>query len=275
MNLLNLRKQAKQQFKELGIDTEDADFIIAETLNVPRTELPLINELTPKQTKQILKHINERKNKKPVSKIFKRAYFYGLKFKINNKVLSPRQDSEILIETALKYIKQNKIKSVLDLCTGSGCLAIAIKKNADVMLQAADISQAALRLAKTNAKLNDVEIKFVKSNMLTKIKNKFNLIVSNPPYIPTHEINLLEDEVKKFDPILALDGGKTGLDFYKIINDTAIKNLTPDGMLILEIGNEQKDDVINMFSNFKFVECVPDYGGLNRVLVFKLNKTET
>ena len=269
MNLLTLRKQAKQEFKNLGIEEEDVDFIVAETLGVARTELMLIDEISTSQTKQILKFLKQRKNKKPVSKIFKCAYFYGLKFNINNKVLCPRQDSEVLVDTALKYIKQNKVKTVLDLCTGSGCLAVAIKKNANVTMQASDISTSALKLAKQNAKQNNADIKFLKSNMFAKIKDKFNLIVSNPPYIPTDEINSLDDEVKLYDPMLALDGGKSGLEFYKIINDNATKNLTPNGLIILEIGSEQKQDVIDIFNNFNFVECVTDYSGQNRVLVFK------
>lgn len=269
MKLLEFRNKAKTELHALGIDERDADFVIAETLNCRVTDLPIIDEISPTQVRAINKNLNKRKQKMPVSKIFKHAYFYGLEFKIDNGVLSPRQDSEILVETALKYIKNNNLKTALDLCTGSGCLAIALAKHAKVSIMATDISTRALNIAKLNAKNNAAEVNFVKSDMFKNVRGKFDLIISNPPYIETQTCLNLDDEVKFYDPILALDGGKDGLDFYRIIAANAKNFLTHDGYLILEIGYNQKRAVKNLFSEYNFVECVLDLGGRDRVMVFK------
>lgn len=269
MKLIDLRKRAKEELCSLGIEEADADFVIAETLNCRTTELPLINEISREQAAAIETNLNKRKAKMPVDKIFGRAYFYGLEFKIDNGVLAPRQDSEILVETALKYIKQGGIKTALDLCTGSGCLAISIAKNAKLDMTAADISAHALGLAKQNAKTNGVAVKFIKSDMFSSLTGKFDLIVCNPPYIESETIKNLDDEVKLFDPLLALDGGADGLDFYRTICAQAKRFLRSGGLLILEIGYNQKRVVKSLFSGYKFLEGVVDLGGNDRVLVFK------
>ena len=270
MKLLDLRKKAKAELRSLGIDEQDADFIIAETLNVPVTNLPLISEIEIAQVRKIEKNLAKRKAKMPVTKIFKRAYFFGLEFKIDNGVLSPRQDSEILVETALKFIKADALQTALDLCTGSGCLAVAIAKTAKIDVTASDISNHAINIAKQNAKDNGADIKFVKSNMFEKLRGKFNIIVGNPPYIESKTCLNLDDEVRLFDPVLALDGGADGLEFYRKISANAKNFLTNNGYLILEIGYNQKQAVLNLFGEYNFVECVKDYGGNDRVVVFKL-----
>lgn len=268
--MLEFRHKAKSDLRALGIDERDADFVIAETLHCRVTDLPLIDEISAENVREINKNLNKRKQKMPVSKIFKHAYFYGQEFKIDNGVLSPRQDSEILVETALKYIKNNRLKTALDLCTGSGCLAISVAKNAKISVTASDISTHAINIAKQNAKNNAAEVKFVKSDMFKNVRGKFDLIISNPPYIETATCQNLDDEVRLYDPILALDGGADGLDFYKIIAANAKNFLTEGGYLILEIGHNQKRAVKNAFSEYNFVECVLDLGGRDRVMVFKL-----
>ncbi len=269
MKLLDLRKLAKSELRSLGIDEQDADFVIAETLNCRVTDLPLIDEVLPKQVVAINKNLAKRKAKMPVSKIFRHAYFYGLEFKIDNKVLSPRQDSEILVETALKFIENNNLTTALDLCTGSGCLAVSVAKHAKISVTATDISTHAINIAKRNAKNNGVDINFVKSDMFERLTGKFDLIISNPPYIETQTCHNLDDEVRLYDPVLALDGGADGLDFYRIIAANAKNFLALGGYLILEIGYNQKRAVKNLFKDYNFVECVLDYGGRDRVMVFK------
>lgn len=269
MELKILRQSAKKQFKSTGIDEIDVDFVLAQTLGVPRNELVLVNQISALQARKIEHNLNLRMQHMPVSKIFKRAYFYGRTFKINKFVLSPRQDSEVLVETALNLIKQNNFKTVLDLCTGSGCLAVSIAVNSAASVCAADISAAALKIAQQNAQANGAKIEFVKSNMFKNINKKFDLIVSNPPYIATKEIDFLEDEVKLHDPRLALDGGQNGMKFYKIIHAQARKHLNPGGMLVLEIGNTQKDAVKTLFADFEFVKSLTDLAGRDRGLVFK------
>lgn len=269
MKLLELRKNIKNLFIDNEIDESDADLIISEVLGVSRTELVLIEEVDDLKLKVINEKVKERLNFVPVDKIFNKSYFFGLEFKVDEDVLSPRPETELLVEEALKYIKENSYKTVLDMCTGSGCLAISIKKNADVEITASDISMKALRIAKTNAKFHNAEIEFIRSNMFEKIEGKFDLIISNPPYIDTDEIFSLDKEVFEHDPHIALDGGELGLKFYNIIHENARKYLNDGGMIILEIGEDQKELLISLFNDFDFVECLKDYSGNDRVMIFK------
>ena len=153
MKLLELRKTLKETFIQHDIDAVDVDFIVAEVLGVKRTELPLIEEISKEHEIEINRVVNERLNNVPVEKIFQKAYFYGLEFKVNENVLSPRPESELIVDLAIKYIQENGYKEVLDLCTGSGCLAISVKKNANVNMMASDVSAKALQIAKENAKI--------------------------------------------------------------------------------------------------------------------------
>ena len=269
MKLLNLRKEIKLKFKENNIPETDADFIIAEVLNVSRTELVLIDEITEEQAGTINEKVEMRLINVPIEKIFKKAYFFGLEFKVDDNVLSPRPESELLVESALKYIKQNNYTSVLDMCTGSGCLAISVKKNAQVDVTAVDISSKALAIAKHNAKKNDAEINFIKSNMFSEVQGKFDLIISNPPYIDSQEVKELQKEVKEHDPKIALDGGEFGLKFYNIIHDNLRKHLNENGMLIIEIGEDQKELLVSLFNDFNLIEAIVDYSGNDRILIFK------
>lgn len=269
MKLFELRKSLKQEFNQLEIDAVDVDFICAEVLQVSRTELPLIEDIDENAYKTIMECVEKRKNNVPVDKIFKRSYFYGLEFKINNYVLAPRQDSEAIVETALKYIKEFNYKSALDLCTGSGCLAVSIRKNVDIEMTASDISSRALAVAKQNAQKHNVEINFVKSDMFEGIAEKFDIIVSNPPYIATEELADLDKEVTLNDPRIALDGGELGLKFYNIIHDNLRKFLNDNGIVVMEIGEGQKPLIESLFNDFNLIETVLDYNGIERVLVFK------
>ncbi len=269
MKLIELRKELKNKFASLDIEIEDVDFIIAEALNVKRTDLVLIDNVTSEQETEIRKFCEMRKQNIPVTKIFQKAYFYSLEFMVNENVLSPRPESELLVEIALKYIKENNYKTVLDLCTGSGCLAIAVKKSCDVEITATDVSQKALSVAKQNAKKHNAEINFIRSNMFEKIENKFDLIISNPPYIDSDEVKTLEKEVLDNDPILALDGGAMGLKFYNIIHDNLRKHLNDNGTLVMEIGEDQKEMLISLFNDFNLVESIVDYNNKDRILVFR------
>lgn len=269
MKLFEVRKEFKTKLKSHGIEVSDADFIIAKVLGVAVTELALINEISNKQYKDITNKIELRLKHIPVDRIFGYTYFYGRKFIVNKWVLSPRQDSEILVKASLDIIKANKFKSVLDLCTGSGCLAITINKETGVGVVATDISSKAIKVAKQNAKLNNADIKFIKSDLFNKVKQKFDIIISNPPYIETETINSLEDEVKLFDPKISLDGGADGLDFYKAIANEAKNFLNKGGFIVLEIGYNQKQTVKKVFKDYKFIDCLKDLNGLDRVLIFR------
>lgn len=269
MKTIELRRQLKAEFEHLEIEAEDVDFIIAEVLGVERTELILIPEIDDDTKEIIMSKVALRKEGTPVDKIFHRAYFYGLEFEVDENVLTPRQDSEILVEQAIKYIKEKNYKTALDMCTGSGCLAISLNKFTGIETTAADVSQKAITIAKRNAKKNDVKIEFIRSNMFEKIDKKFDIIVSNPPYIATEEIPLLDREVAEHDPILALDGGPMGLKYYNIIHDNLRQTLNDGGMLILEIGDDQKLLVTSLFNDFNCLGCIKDYNGNDRVLIFE------
>ena len=269
MRLIDLRKELKNKFELNNIDVEDVDFIISEVLSVKRTELLFIEEIDDQQLNQINECVEQRLNNVPVDKIFNKAYFYGLEFKVDENVLSPRPESEMLVEKAIQYINENNYKTVLDLCTGSGCLAISTKLNCQVDMTASDISTKALNIAKQNADKHKTEIKFIRSNMFEKIDDTFDLIISNPPYIDTDEIVDLDSEVKDHDPYIALDGGELGLKFYNIIHDNLRKHLNENGMIIMEIGEDQKDLIISLFNDFNLVESLKDLSGNDRVLIFK------
>ena len=270
MNKLSVvRHIARNRLAVVGIDERDADYILHYTLNIPITELALSDiELNRRQYKQVIKYVKLRCKHKPISKIFNKAYFYGLEFYVNKHVLSPRFDTEILVDTALKYITPNN--RVLDLCTGSGCIATSIASKINAYVEACDISKRALKVASKNAKLNNVKVELYQSNMFDKVQGKFNMIVSNPPYIETKIINHLDDEVKSHDPLIALDGGKDGLDFYREIALHIKDYLLEGGVLIMEIGYNQGESVKDIFKSISSdIEIIKDYNNNDRVVVVK------
>ncbi|NLM12463.1 MAG: peptide chain release factor N(5)-glutamine methyltransferase, partial [Epulopiscium sp.] len=192
-----------------------------------------------------------------------------------SSVLIPRQDTEILVETALEFIDKDKEFQVLDVCTGSGCIGISIAYYAPLsQVIGIDISEDALKVARYNAKLNKVNdrVHFIKSNLFGEVpknlKGTVDMIVSNPPYIPTEEIKELMKEVNAYEPTIALDGGKDGLDFYRLIVKDGKEYLKSGGILLFEIGYNQGDDVVHLLKsqNFTEIEIKKDLAGLNRVV---------
>lgn len=265
-----LRKISKNRLKMSNIDERDADYIIAYELNMPVTEIPLSTcDLTKKQYNNVIKKIKLRCKHKPITKIFGKAYFCGYEFVVNEHVLSPRFDTELLVEKAIDYIKPND--RVLDLCTGSGCVAVSIAKQVDAYIEASDISKKALKVARKNAKLNKVKIEMYQSNMFDKVQGKFNVIVSNPPYIESDVVKTLDKEVIDHDPMLALDGGADGLDFYRIIANNIKDYLLDNGVLLLEIGYNQGKAVTDIFKDIaKEIQIIKDYNNNDRVVVVKI-----
>lgn len=205
----------------------------------------------------------------PIQYITKKQEFMGLDFFVDENVLIPQPDTEILVEEVLKISKlYNKKINILDLCTGSGAIAVSLAKYIkDVNIIATDISENAIEIAEKNAIKNNAEnnIKFVVSDMFKNIENKFDIIVSNPPYIETKEIEKLSKEVKN-EPIIALDGGNDGIKYYKIIADNYNKFLNIGGYLLLEMGYNQGESVSKLFKNS---EIKKDLSGNNRVILVK------
>lgn len=188
-----------------------------------------------------------------------------LRFFVNDNVLIPREDTEILVQEAIELNK----KSILDMCTGSGCIAISLAKYIEgAIVDAVDISKEALELAEKNADFNAVKVNFINSNLFENISKEYDLIVSNPPYIPSLDIEELQSEVKN-EPHIALDGGDDGLDFYKKISKEALKYLRVDGILMYEIGYDQAISVSNILKNcgYKDIKVIKDFGGNDRVVI--------
>ena len=225
------------------------------------------DELTAEQQSEYESKVHKRAEHVPLQYIIGEQEFMGLKFKVNSNVLIPRQDTETLVEEALRVAKPGM--RVLDLCTGSGCIIISLAKNvADISCTGSDISKQALLVAKENAKANEVEVEWERSDLFENISGTFDLIVSNPPYIPTGEIPGLMPEVRDFEPVDALDGKEDGLYFYRIITEKSPEYLTSDGYLYFEIGYDQGEAVSAMMRQCGYtqVEVIKDLAGNDRVV---------
>ena len=228
------------------------------------------NEVDKKTAAKINKIINRRiKTSEPIYSIIGYAPFYGRFFKTKRNVLKPRLDTEVALAEALKVV--NKNSRVLDLCTGTGILGLTINLETGANVVCADISPVAVRLAKQNAKLLGAQAKIIKSDMFSATQGKFDVIVSNPPYIASANINNLEDEVKKFDPRLALDGGNDGMKFYNIIRREFLNYLNPNGVLILEMSSQLATSIETLFKPYE-TKIVKDFEGRNRVAVIKIKE---
>ena len=214
-------------------------------------------------------YVKKRLGHMPIQYILNRAYFCGLPLYVNENVLIPRFDTEVLVEEVLKISKKDKSKRILDICTGSGAIAIALKKLGGFeRVDALDISDKALEVARRNANELDSDINFLKSDMFSSLtcENKYDIIVSNPPYIQSDVVDTLESEVKDFEPRLALDGDADGMKFYKIIAKNYEKYLADNGVLALEIGYDEADDIRALFEG-KNVVIKKDLANLDRVAI--------
>ncbi|MBQ7602701.1 MAG: peptide chain release factor N(5)-glutamine methyltransferase [Clostridia bacterium] len=211
--------------------------------------------------------LKELKKQTPLAYVTKKAPFFGTNFFVDKNVLIPRMETEQLLELIIKENKHRHNLKILDMCTGSGCIAIILKKHLDCSLTAVDVSAQALKIAQKNAKLHNAEICFIKSDMFDKIDDKYDIIVSNPPYIATNEIETLDNAVKDYEPKKALDGGKDGLDFYRVIADNAPNFLKTRGLLYLEIGHNQGKSVSKLLDkNFEDVLVIKDYDKHDRIV---------
>lgn len=207
----------------------------------------------------------------PIQYINNKAYFMGLEIYVDENVLIPRCDTEILVEEIIKIVKKDSLIKILDLCTGSGAIAISLKKYLNnIEIIASDISDKALMVAKKNASKIGVDVKFIESDLFNNINGKFDLIVSNPPYIKKSVIPSLDKQVRN-EPILALDGGKDGLDFYRKISYDAKRFLNNNGYLCFEIGYDQRKEVEDILLQNGYINIYSkkDYGGNDRIVICK------
>ncbi len=265
-----LLQNAKYKLKQQGIADADIDawYLLSHVFHINRTDLFLYgdNPVPEDLNTKYQELINQRVAHIPLQYITGMQEFMGLEFNVSEDVLIPRQDTEIL---ALEVLRFCDGKTVLDMCTGSGCIIISVAKlGRPIKAVGSDISIKALEVANSNAVKHKVEVEFLQSDLFNQISGSFDIIVSNPPYIPTDEIMELMPEVKDHEPISALDGSSDGLYFYRRISKEAIKHLHRGGVILFEIGYNQGDDVKQILLNEGFTDVVikKDLSGLDRVV---------
>lgn len=291
IDILNKNKIEDSDYDAKEILMSLVDIDMTEFLNDEDTDL---EELYDRRAiSNIITNFDElvgaRAQHYPLQYILGETYFCGLKFLLDKSVLIPRSDTEVLVEKVL-FDNPDKNKYVLDMCTGSGCIAIALANLGDYkFVLGSDISDDAIEIASKNAEeiINDrydddemnQQIYFLKSDLFSdfdKIEKKlgvkkFDIITVNPPYIRSKDIKKLQKEVKDYEPILALDGGDDGLKYYKLLASSAKEYLNDNGKIYLEIGYDQEKDVRDIFEKkgYKYIETVKDLGGNDRVVVFE------
>ena len=280
MNALDLIKNGTLALKENKISSHriDSEILLSSVLGKSREQI-LINldeKINSKDIFSFKKLIERRSSKEPLAYILKEKEFWSKKFEVNESTLVPRPETELMLEKLIKIYKDKKI-NLLDIGTGSGCILISLlselKNSIGVGI---DISTEALKIAKKNAKKHKINNKiFFYNKSFTEIYDrKFDLIVSNPPYLLTKDIRNLQEDIKRFEPLIALDGGNDGLDVIKKVIYKAKNILKFDGMLALEIGNGQFRKVSNILfkNNFRIKYKLKDYKDNTRIIISILNR---
>ena len=277
LNIQELKKLGRDRLEEKQVEdsSHKADILLQFFLKMKKTQLVIHSQVDVEEEKvtKYLNAIEEVIGGKPVQYITNEQSFMNLKFYVDENVLIPQPDTEVLVETALTEV--DKTIKILDLCTGSGAIAVALEhflEEKEVEIVATDISEKALEIAKKNAISNNAntKIKFIQSDLFTKIpQQKFDCIVSNPPYIETETIKTLSKEVQH-EPKIALDGGEDGLAFYRRIAKEAFDYLEYGGKLLLEIGYNQKEKVMALLQKEKKyvnIRCIKDFENRDRVIM--------
>jgi release factor glutamine methyltransferase len=276
MNVREVLLHGTTLLRSANIETPqlDASLVLAHLLHIEKSRLILMHNdsVSDKTFQEFTSLIKRRIDGENVAYLIGEKEFWGLQFKVNSSVLVPRPDTEILVEAALNWIKPQAEKNlrVIDICTGSGAIAVALKHECpNVTIEASDISEVALKVASENVRnlLGEGAITLYQSNLLDDISGKFDLIVSNPPYVPSGIIPSLSKEVQR-EPLLALDGGEDGLDLIRVLVSAATEKLNPNGKIFLEADSEQMADIkaILQENGFVDIEVVKDLAGLDRVI---------
>lgn len=257
----------KKKFADCGIDESDAEWIYSLTLGIERSELTEQRMVKPGETRKIYEIVEKRLTGRPLWYIIGDVEFYDCTIKVDERALIPRPETEILAQQVVNSAENGD--KILDMCTGSGCIAVSVAKHLKdkkVSITAADVSDAAIMLARENANYNSVDINFVESDLFSHVHGRFNLIVCNPPYIKSSEIATLQSEVRDFEPRIALDGGEDGLDFYRRLAKEITRYITRGGLLMVEVGEGQAEEVLKLFDKREYAMVVKDFAGVDRFL---------
>ena len=271
MTLKEAYEYGQKRLTDAGIDDAvlDAWYLLEHVTGISRALyfLRMNEEMNTENEAKYKDYLETRAKHIPLQHITGVQEFMGLEFNVNEHVLVPRQDTEVLVEETLKVLKPGM--EVLDMCTGSACIIISLIKFAKTISgTAVDISEDALKVAKSNADKLEANVRFIHSDLFAEVEGKYDVIVSNPPYIRTAVIEELKEEVKFHDPFLALDGKEDGLFFYRRIIKESPQYLKENGKLYFEIGHDQGEDVKSLMEEAGFVEVVvkKDLAGLDRVV---------
>jgi release factor glutamine methyltransferase len=280
--LSDLQTAITKKLFDSGIETSSLDsrIILKEVFCFDEKELILNSQLivTKNKISEADKILARRISGEPVSKIFGKRDFYKSTFLISEDVLDPRPETELIIEIANNFILDKGYKNFIDLGTGSGCIILSIlKDNKSLRAIGIDISNKAINIAQKNcSNLNlEKQATFLVSNWLSKVSGSYDLIISNPPYIPSKDVDALSANVKNYDPLISLDGGEDGLKCYRQIAEDINRVIGKNGRVVLEIGYNQAEDVIKIFESkdFIFLDKYIDINGLDRILTFESKKT--
>lgn len=261
-------KTVRERLKEIApsADESDIDWILVEVTEKRRSELALMRSVTKEQFEAARAIAEKMRDGAPLQYALGSTEFFGIRLGVNPAVLIPRPETEELAEKVIEEVRSRGGGRVLDLCTGSGAIAIAVAKNSPAEVTATDVSEAACTVARANAAGAGASVKVLAGDMFAPVaEEKFDVIVSNPPYIPHGDIAGLQDKVKKFEPLAALDGGEDGLDFYRTIAREGAERLTEGGVIFLEFGEGQADAVKELFAAFD-TEVYRDMQGKERML---------
>lgn len=279
MTYRELFEYGKKQLEDAGIEEAalDARLLLEYICHTDRNALLVHGDSVRSDLEEQFYRmvIEKRAQRIPLQHITGQQEFMGLTFKVNEHVLIPRQDTEILVEEAMRYLSDGM--RILDICTGSGCILLSLLKYSNECEGlGVDISDDALAVARENAQNLGLEAEFRHSDLLEKVEGKFDMIVSNPPYIETAVIDTLMPEVREHEPMLALDGREDGLYFYRRIVEQCTSYMTRCARLFFEIGYDQGEAVKNMMIHKGFceVEIIKDYAGLDRVVTGCWNNIE-
>lgn len=275
MNYTEAFLMGMQKLKEaeIGEAQLDARILLEEVCGTDHNTLLCHGdrEVSEAEEEQYRKALEQRAVHVPLQHLLGYQDFMGLRFQVNEYVLIPRQDTEILVEEAMRYLHDGM--RILDLCTGSGCILLSLLHYSnDCEGTGVDISKEALQVAALNAELLGIKADFLKSDLYEKVTGKFDLLVSNPPYIERKVIPTLMEEVREYDPYIALDGGEDGLDFYRRIIGGAQDYLKRGGQILMEIGSGQAKAVSELLreAGFKEIDVCRDFAGLDRVVSGRL-----